>query len=143
MKEEQFNYSNFHYDKTYTLKGAKDYNYLKRKKIRCKEYQRRETLNCRISKKSKKQKNVLCLVTQLCPTLQTPWTSGHQAPLPMGILQARILEWVAMASSRGSSQLRAQTQVSCIAGEFFTSEPPGKNKNTGFPGDLLQGIFLN
>jgi len=33
----------------------------------------------------------------------TPWTVAHQAPLSMGILQARILEWVAMPSSRGSS----------------------------------------
>ena len=38
----------------------------------------------------------------------------------MGILQARIVEWVAMPSSRGSSQPRDQTQVSCIAGRFFT-----------------------
>jgi len=38
----------------------------------------------------------------------------------MGILQARILEWVAMPSSRGSSQSRVQTQVSHIAGRFFT-----------------------
>jgi len=38
----------------------------------------------------------------------------------MGILQARILEWVAMPSSRGSSQSRDQTQVSCTAGGFFT-----------------------
>ena len=37
-----------------------------------------------------------------------------------GILQARILESVAMSSSRGSSQPRYQTQVSCIAGRFFT-----------------------
>ena len=37
-----------------------------------------------------------------------------------GILQARILEWVAMPSSKGSSQPRDQTQVSCIAAEFFT-----------------------
>jgi len=37
------------------------------------------------------------------------------------ILQARILEWVAMPSSRGSSQPRDQTGVSCIAGRFFTS----------------------
>ena len=33
----------------------------------------------------------------------TPWTIARQAPLSMGILQARILEWVAMSSSRGSS----------------------------------------
>ena len=38
----------------------------------------------------------------------------------MGILQARILEWVAMLSSRGSSRPRDRTQVSCIAGGFFT-----------------------
>ena len=37
------------------------------------------------------------------------------------ILQARILEWVAFPFSKGSSQPRDQTQVSCIAGEFFTS----------------------
>ena len=36
-----------------------------------------------------------------------------------GILQARILEWVAMPSSRGSSQPRDGTQVSCVAGECF------------------------
>ena len=38
-----------------------------------------------------------------------------------GILQARILEWVAFPFSVGSSQLRGQTQVSHIAGRFFTS----------------------
>ena len=38
-----------------------------------------------------------------------------------GILQARILEWVAFPFSRGSSQLRDRTQVSCIAGGFFTN----------------------
>ena len=38
-----------------------------------------------------------------------------------GILQARILEWVAISFSRGSSQARNQTQVSCISGRFFSS----------------------
>ena len=38
-----------------------------------------------------------------------------------GILQARILEWIAIPFSRWSSQLRYQTQVSCIAGGFFTT----------------------
>ena len=50
----------------------------------------------------------------------TPWTVAHQAPLSMGIFQARILEWVAMLSSRGSFQLRDQTKVSSTAGQFFT-----------------------
>ena len=43
-----------------------------------------------------------------------------------GIFQARILEGVAMSFSRGSSQTRDQTHVYCIAGRFFTTEPPGK-----------------
>ena len=51
----------------------------------------------------------------------TPWTVAHQTPLSLGILQARILEWVAMPSSRGSSQSRYQTQVSPTTGRFFTS----------------------
>ena len=55
-------------------------------------------------------------VTQLCPTLCNP--VGYAV---YGILQARILEWVAFPFSRGSSQPRDQTQVSCIAGGFFTS----------------------
>ena len=65
--------------------------------------------------------NVLCSVTQSCPTLCDPWTAALQAPLSMGICQARILEWGAMPSSRGSSQSRDQTQDSCISGRFFTS----------------------
>ena len=47
------------------------------------------------------------------------WTVACQAPVSMGILQARILEWVAIPSSRGSSQSRDQTQVFHIAGTFF------------------------
>ena len=46
-------------------------------------------------------------------------TVACQAPLSMGILQAWILEWVALPSSRGSFWLRDRTQVSCIAAEFF------------------------
>ena len=50
----------------------------------------------------------------------TPRTVAHQALLSMGILQAGMLEWIAIASSKGSSQPRDQTQVSHIAGGFFT-----------------------
>ena len=45
-----------------------------------------------------------------------------------GILQARILEWVAISSSRGSSRPRDRTSISALAGGFFTTEPPGKPK---------------
>ena len=55
-------------------------------------------------------------VTQLCPTLCNPMDyTVHE------ILQARIPEWVAFPFSRESSQPRDQTQVSCIAGRFFTN----------------------
>ena len=56
------------------------------------------------------------LVAQSCPTLCYPidWTSVH------GILQARILEWVTILFSRGSSLPRDGIQVFCIAGRFFT-----------------------
>ena len=49
----------------------------------------------------------------------TPWTVACQVSLSMEILQARILEWVAMPSSRGSFQPRDQTQVSFITGGFL------------------------
>ena len=49
----------------------------------------------------------------------------------MGILQARILEWVGMPSSRWSSQPRNQTQVSLWQVDSLPSEPPGKMENTG------------
>ena len=62
---------------------------------------------------------VMCLVTQLCLTLCDPMDCS-QAPLSMEILQATTLEWVAMPSSRESSQPRDWTQVSCIECRFFT-----------------------
>ena len=53
--------------------------------------------------------------TQSCLTLCHPMDNTVR-----GILQARILEWIAFPFSGGSSQTRDQTQVSCIAGRFFT-----------------------
>ena len=55
-------------------------------------------------------------VAQSCPTL-----SDLMDHTVHGILQARILEWGGVPFSRGSSQIRDQTQVSCTAGGFFTS----------------------
>ena len=76
-------------------------------------------------------------VTQLCPTLCD--SMDYRAH---GILQARILEWVAFPFSRGSSQPRDRTQVSHIAGGFLPAEPQGKPKNTGVGSlSLLQQIF--
>ena len=64
----------------------------------------------------KKGESVKVKVAQLCPTLCYPMDY-----IAHGILQARILEWVAVPFSRGSSQPRDRTQVSRIAGGFFTS----------------------
>ena len=52
---------------------------------------------------------------QLCPTLCNPMDCSQLDSSVHGILQARILEWVAMPSSRGSSQLRDQTCVSYVS----------------------------
>ena len=60
------------------------------------------------------------LVTQSCPTLCNPMDCSPPGFSVHGILQARILEWLAMPSSRGSSRTREWTRVSCIAGRFFT-----------------------
>ena len=58
-------------------------------------------------------------VAQSCPILCDPMDCSLPGSSLHGILQARILEWVAISFSRGSSQLRYQTQVSCIAGRRF------------------------
>ena len=55
------------------------------------------------------------------------WPYGLSGSSVHGILQARILEWVAISFSRGSSRPRDWTHVSCIAGRLFTNEPPGKS----------------
>ena len=62
----------------------------------------------------------VCLVAQSCLTLCDLKDCSPPGSSVRGILQARILEWVAMPSSRGSSQPRDRTQVSCIVGGFFT-----------------------
>ena len=64
-------------------------------------------------------------VTQLCLNLCDPMDCSPPGSSVCGILQARILEWVAISSSRGSSWPKDRTQVSfvsCTAGGFFTTE---------------------
>ena len=59
-------------------------------------------------------------VTQLCLSLCDPVDCSLPGSSIHGILQARTLEWVAISFSRGSSQPRDRTCVSCIAGRRFT-----------------------
>ena len=76
-------------------------------------------------------------VAQSCPTLCDPMDY-----MVHGILQVRILEWVAFPFIRGSSQPRDQTQVSCILADSLPAEPQGKPKNTGVGSvSFLQRIF--
>ena len=70
------------------------------------------------------KKKVLCIFvlshSAVSNSLQPHGLQACQVPLSVGILQARILEWVVMPSSRGSSWPRDQTHISCIADRFFT-----------------------
>ena len=61
----------------------------------------------------------VCLITQSCSTLCNPMYCSLPGCSVHGILQARMLEWVAMPSCRASSQPRDRTQLSRIAGRFF------------------------
>ena len=63
---------------------------------------------------------VRVLVAQSCPTLCHPMDCSPPGSSVHGILQARILEWVAISFSRASSWPRVQTRVSHTAGRFFT-----------------------
>ena len=63
---------------------------------------------------------VSVLIAQLCLILADPMDCSPPGSSVHGILQARILEWVAISFSRGSSQPRDPTQVSHIVGRRFT-----------------------
>ena len=64
---------------------------------------------------------VCVLVAQSCPTLCDPMDCNPPGSSVHEIFQARVLEWVAISFSRGSSQPRDRTRVSCTAGKFFTN----------------------
>ena len=91
------------------------------------------------TKKEQKQKKfslpssflskALLFCCQLCPTLCDPMDCSPPGSSVHGIFQARILEWAAISYSRGSSWPKDQTCIcciSCIAGRFFITLPPGK-----------------
>ena len=64
---------------------------------------------------------VCVLVTQSCPALCDPMDCSPPGSSVHKIFQARILEWVTISFSKGSSQPRDRTRVSCTAGRFFTN----------------------
>ena len=86
----------------------------------------------------------LCMYAKLlqsCPALCDPIDSSPPRSSVHRILQARILEWVAMPSSRGSSWSGDRiclSWASCAAGGFFTAESPGNHTRA----TILVQIFI-
>ena len=84
-------------------------------------------------------KLTLCACIQLlqsCPTLCKPVDCSPPGSAVHGILQARRLEWAAISFSRGSSQPRNQTHISCMQDGFFTTAPaanPTEAFDSNFP----------
>ena len=68
----------------------------------------------------------LLLVAQLCPTLCDPVDCSPPGSSVHGAFQARILEWVAISFSKGSSLPRDRTRTPTLQTDTLTSEPPGK-----------------
>ena len=67
-----------------------------------------------------------CAVAQSCPTLCNPMDCSPPGSSVHGILQAKIVEWVAMPSSRGTFQPKDQAQSTALQVDSLLSEPPGK-----------------
>ena len=62
---------------------------------------------------------------QVCTTLLTPWTAARQAPLPMGILQARVMEWVAPGVLPNPG---IKPRSPALKANSLSSEPPGSTR---------------
>ena len=69
---------------------------------------------------------VCVLFTQSCPTLCDPMDCSPPGSSVQGVLQARILEWVAIPFSRDLPDSGIEPGSPALAGGFFTTEPPGK-----------------
>ena len=87
-----------------------------------------KSLKC---KKKIRSNKVEVLVTKSYPTLRNPVDCSLPGSSVHGILQARLLEWVAIPFSRGSSQPRDQTTVPALQADSLLSEPPGKPQQSG------------
>ena len=72
---------------------------------------------------------VKVLVAQLCPTLRDPMDCSPSSPSVHGFLQAKILEWIVILFSKGSSWPRDQTRVSRLQAVSLPCAPPGKPIN--------------
>ena len=71
-------------------------------------------------------------VAQLCPTLCHPMDCSLSGSSVHGIFQTRVLEWIAISFSRGSSQPRNRTGSPALQADALLSEPPGMNMPSTF-----------
>ena len=83
----------------------------------------------------------VCLVAQSCLTFCDPMDCSLPVPLSMEILQAGMLVWVAMPSSRNLPNLGIELRSPALGADSLSSEPPGKPRNTAVaaypsPGNL-------
>ena len=85
---------------------------------------------------------VVVLVAQLCPALCDPMDCSPPGSVVHGILQGRVLEWVAIPFSRGSSWPRNWTRVSCITGRFFAIWAIGNPIYLEVPNSFICTSFL-
>ena len=83
----------------------------------------------------------LKLVTKSCPTLFDPVDCGLPGSSVHGILQARVLEWVAISFSRGSSRPRDRTQISHIAGRHYRLSHQASLWQLAIRGPLWLGLL--
>ena len=87
--------------------------------------------------------NLMCLVIQSCPTLCNPIDYSTPGSSVHGLLQARILEWVACLPPGDLPNPGIKPRSPSLKADTLPSEPPGKYKNTGVSSlSLLQEIFL-
>ena len=81
-------------------------------------------------------------VAQSCPTLCDPVDYSPTGSSVHGILQARILEWIAISFSRDLPDPGIEPRSPAVEADSLPAEPPGKPKNTGVGSrSLLQGVF--
>ena len=70
--------------------------------------------------------HLVCVYTQSCLTICSLWTGACQAPLSMGLSQARMFSGLPFRSPGDLPDPRIKPKSPALAGGFFTTEPPGK-----------------
>ena len=81
--------------------------------------------------------------TQSCPTLWNPLDCSPPGSSVHGIFQARILEWIAISSSRGSSRPRDRNRVPALQTDTLPSETPGKPTSRTLGAFFMQLTFYS